>query len=163
MQMYYDNDANLDLLSDKTVAVIGYGSQGHAHANNLKDSGVNEVVVGLRQGSASIEKARQAGLEVKTAAETAAWADVLMILTPDELQAELYEHDVRDNLREGVALAFAHGLSIHFRLIEPRKDLDVFMVAPKGPGIQVNATALRLLAEKMLSDPAHQGYTVAGK
>ena len=139
MRVFYDRDADVNLIKGKKVGILGYGSQGHAHANNLKDSGVAEIVIGLRQGSASIDKARNAGLEVRTAAETAAWADVLMVLTPDELQAELYLNDIRDNLRQGVALAFAHGLSVHFRLIEPRPDLDVFMVAPKGPGHTVRS------------------------
>ena len=139
MRVFYDRDADVNLIKGKKVGIVGYGSQGHAHANNLKDSGVADIMVGLRPGSTSIDKARTAGLEVKTAAETAAWADVVMILTPDELQAELYANDIRDNLRQGVALAFAHGLSVHFRLIEPREDLDVFMVAPKGPGHTVRS------------------------
>jgi len=139
MRVFYDRDADVNLIKGKKVGIVGYGSQGHAHANNLNDSGVKDVVVGLRVGSSSIAKAKQAGLAVKTAAETAAWADVLMILTPDELQAELYTQDIRDNLRPGMALAFAHGLSIHFRLIEPREDIDVFMVAPKGPGHTVRS------------------------
>ena len=142
MRVFYDRDADVNLIKGKKVGIVGYGSQGHAHANNLKDSGATDVVVALRADSASIGKARQAGLEVKTAAETAAWADVLMVLTPDELQADLYVNDIRDNLRRGAALAFAHGLSIHFRLIEPREDLDVFMVAPKGPGHTVRSEYL---------------------
>ena len=139
MRVFYDRDADVDLIKGRKVGILGYGSQGHAHANNLKDSGVVEIAVGLREGSASIDKARRAGFETRTPAETAAWADVLMVLTPDELQAELYDRDVRGNLREGAALAFAHGLAIHFRLIEPREDLDVFMVAPKGPGHTVRS------------------------
>ena len=139
MRVFYDRDADVDLIKGRKVGILGYGSQGHAHANNLKDSGVAEIAVGLREGSASIDKARRAGFETRTPAETAAWADVLMVLTPDELQAELYDRDVRGNLREGAALAFAHGLAIHFRLIEPREDLDVFMVAPKGPGHTVRS------------------------
>ena len=134
MRVFYDRDADVNLIKDKKVGIVGYGSQGHAHANNLKDSGVKDVVVGLREGSASIPKAEGAGLKVMTTPETAAWADVLMVLTPDELQADLYARDIRDKMRPGTALAFAHGLSVHFRLIEPREDLDVFMVAPKGPG-----------------------------
>ena len=121
------------------MAIVGYGSQGHAHANNLNDSGVKDIVVALRPGSASIAKAEGAGLKVMTTSEAAAWADVVMVLTPDELQAELYEGEIGGNLRQGAALAFAHGLSVHFRLIEPRPDLDVFMVAPKGPGHTVRA------------------------
>ena len=139
MRVYYDRDADVNLVKDRKVAIIGYGSQGHAHANNLKDSGVRDIVVGLRSGSASIAKAEAAGLAVKTPAEAAAWADVTMVLTPDELQSQLYNEELRDNLRDGAALAFAHGLSIHFRLIEPREDLDIFMVAPKGPGHTVRS------------------------
>ncbi len=139
MRVYYDRDADVNLVKDRKVAVIGYGSQGHAHANNLKDSGVRDIVVGLRPGSASLAKAESAGLAVKTPAEAAAWADVTMVLTPDELQSQLYNDELRDNLRDGAALAFAHGLSVHFRLIEPREDLDIFMVAPKGPGHTVRS------------------------
>ena len=139
MRVHYDRDADLNLIKDRKVAIIGYGSQGHAHANNLNDSGVREVVVGLRPGSATIAKAEAAGLAVKTPGEAAAWADVTMVLTPDELQPKLYEEELRSGLREGAALAFAHGLSVHFRLIEPRPDLDVFMVAPKGPGHTVRS------------------------
>ncbi|MGZ0245737.1 MAG: ketol-acid reductoisomerase, partial [Alphaproteobacteria bacterium] len=134
MRVYYDRDADINLIKDKKVAIIGYGSQGHAHANNLNDSGVKEVVVGLREGSSSIVKAENAGLKVMAPAEAASWADVTMILTPDELQSDLYVADLRDNLKKGSAIAFAHGLAVHFQLIEPRPDLDVFMVAPKGPG-----------------------------
>ena len=139
MRVYYDRDADVNLIKSKKVAIIGYGSQGHAHANNLKDSGATDVAVALRPGSASIQKAENAGLNVMTPAEAAAWGDVVMILTPDELQADLYTRDIQDNLKDGAALAFAHGLAIHFRLIEPRPDLDVFMVAPKGPGHTVRS------------------------
>ena len=139
MRVYYDRDADVNLIKDRRVAIIGYGSQGHAHANNLKDSGIRDLVVGLRPGSASVAKAEAAGLAVKTPAEAAAWADVTMVLTPDELQSRLYETELRDNLGDGAALAFAHGLAFHFRLIEPREDLDVFMVAPKGPGHTVRS------------------------
>ena len=139
MRVHYDHDADANLIKGKKVAIVGYGSQGHAHANNLKDSGVRELVVALRPGSASTAKAEAAGLAVKAPAEAAAWADVTMVLTPDELQSRLYADALRDNLREGAALAFAHGLSVHFRLIEPRPDLDVFMVAPKGPGHTVRS------------------------
>src|SRR5204862_5371480 len=127
----------------KKVAIIGYGSQGHAHANNLRDSGVKDVVVALRPGSASVKKAEEAGLRVMTSAEAAKWADIVMVLTPDELQAALYAGELRPNMREGSALAVAHGLSIHFRLIEPRPDMDVFMIAPKGPGHTVRSEYLR--------------------
>lgn len=134
MKVYYDRDADLSIIQSKKVAIIGYGSQAHAHAQNLRDSGVKEVKIALREGSASIEKAKNAGFEVLTNAEAAKWADLIMVLTPDELQAEIYEKDLKDNLKQGASLAFAHGLNIHFELIKPREDLDVFMIAPKGPG-----------------------------
>ena len=143
MRVYYDRDADVNLVKSKKVAVIGYGSQGHAHANNLRDSGVKDVVVALRPGSASAQKAEAAGFKVMTNAAAATWADVVMVLAPDELQAQLYAEDLRDNMREGTALAVAHGLSIHFRLIEPRPDMDVFMIAPKGPGHTVRSEYLR--------------------
>ena len=133
MQMYYDDDANLELLSDRTVAVIGYGSQGHAHSLNLKESGVN-VVVGLREGSARRAEAESAGLEVATVAEAAHAGDIIMILINDEVQRSVYEADIRPNLEAGNALAFAHGFNIHFGQVVPPADADVFMVAPKGPG-----------------------------
>ena len=139
MRVYYDTDADLNLIKSKRVAVVGYGSQGFGHANNLKDSGVAEVVVALRPGSATAAKAKGAGFKVMPASEAAAWADVVMVLVPDELQAEIYQQELKPNLKEGAALAFAHGFNIHFRLIEPRPDLDVFMVAPKGPGHLVRA------------------------
>ena len=134
MRVYYDRDADVNLIKGKKIAVVGFGSQGHAHALNLKDSGVKDVRVALRKGSASAAKATSQGLEVMTAAEAAKWADLIMILTPDELQAKLYAEDLAPNMRQGAALAFAHGLNIHFKLIEPRPDLDVVMIAPKGPG-----------------------------
>ena len=143
MRVYYDRDADVNLIKAKKVAVIGYGSQGNAHANNLRDSGVKDVVVALRPGSASAQKAEAVGLKVLTPAEAAKWADVVMVLAPDELQAALYNSDLKPNMREGSALAFAHGLSIHFRLIEPRPDMDVFMIAPKGPGHTVRSEYLR--------------------
>ncbi len=133
MQMYYDDDANLELLSDRTVAVIGYGSQGHAHSLNLKESGVG-VVVGLREGSARRAEAESAGLEVATVAEAAAAGDIIMILINDEVQRSVYEADIRPNLEAGNALAFAHGFNIPFGQVVPPADADVFMVAPKGPG-----------------------------
>ena len=139
MRVYYDRDADVNLIKSKKVAVIGYGSQGHAHANNLRDSGVGEVIIGLRPDSGSVPKAEGAGFKVMSPAEAAKWADVTMILAPDELHAALYRDDLANNLREGAALAFAHGFSVHFRQIEPRSDLDVFMVAPKGPGHTVRA------------------------
>jgi ketol-acid reductoisomerase len=139
MRVYYDHDADVNLIKAKKVAVIGYGSQGHAHALNLRDSGVKDVIVALRSGSPTAKKAAAEGLTVMTPAEAAAVADVVMVLTPDELQADLWERDLKPNLREGAALAFAHGLAVHFRLIEPRPDLDVFMIAPKGPGHTVRS------------------------
>ncbi|KYO67834.1 ketol-acid reductoisomerase [Thermovenabulum gondwanense] len=132
-KVYYDNDADLKLLQEKTVAVIGYGSQGHAHALNLKDSGI-QVVVGLYEGSKSWEKAKEDGLQVDTVENAAKKADVIMILTPDHTQPEIYEKYIKPHLTEGKALAFAHGFNIRFYQIEPPKNVDVFMVAPKGPG-----------------------------
>ena len=134
MKMFYEKDANVNLIKDKKVAIFGYGSQGHAHALNLKDSGVKNVVVALREGSSSIKKAQSEGLKVMSLSDAAAWADVVMVLTPDELQASIYKNHIEQRMREGTSLAFAHGLNIHFNLINSRKDLDVFMVAPKGPG-----------------------------
>ena len=139
MRVYYDRDADVNLIKSKKVAVVGYGSQGHAHANNLKESGVSEVAVALREGSASAAKAEAAGLTVLGVAEAAAWADVAMVLAPDELQADLYHDHLAGNLKEGAAIAFAHGFNIHFKFIEPRADLDVFMIAPKGPGHTVRS------------------------
>mgnify|MGYP003574604754 CR=1 FL=1 len=139
INVYYDKDADLSLIQGKKVAIIGYGSQGHAHANNLKESGVS-VTVGLRPGSASAAKAANAGLDVKSIAEAVQGADVVMILAPDEHQARLYRDEVAPNIREGAALAFAHGFNIHFGQIEPREDLDVIMIAPKGPGHLVRST-----------------------
>ncbi|HCL31446.1 MAG TPA: ketol-acid reductoisomerase, partial [Candidatus Latescibacteria bacterium] len=133
MEMYYDDDANLDLLSDKTVAIIGYGSQGHAHALNLKESGVS-VVVGLREGSASRAAAEKEGLKVATVAAAAKEGDIIMILINDEIQRAVFEADIRPNLSAGNSLAFAHGFNIHFGQVVPPADVDVFMVAPKGPG-----------------------------
>ncbi len=143
MRVYYDRDADVNLIKGKKVVIIGYGSQGHAHANNLKDSGVADVRVALREGSASAKKAEAAGLTVQSVGDAAAWADVMMMLTPDELQADIYGDSLHDNMKEGAALAFAHGLNIHFNLIEPRADLDIFMVAPKGPGHTVRSEYLR--------------------
>ena len=139
MRVYYDRDADVNLIKSKKVAIIGYGSQGHAHANNLKDSGAKDVVVGLRQGSAGIAKAEAAGLKVLDSTACAKWADVVMVLTPDEGQADLYNNHLAPNMKNGAALAFAHGLNVHFRLLEARPDLDVFMIAPKGPGHTVRS------------------------
>src|SRR6516164_8268895 len=139
MRVYYDRDADIGLIKGKKVAILGYGSQGHAHAQNLKDSGVAEVAVALRPGSTTSKKAEDAGFKVMSNAEAAKWADIVMVLAPDEHQAAIYNDDLRDNLKPGAALAFAHGLNIHFGLIEPRTDIDVFMIAPKGPGHTVRS------------------------
>jgi ketol-acid reductoisomerase len=139
MQIYYDKDADLSMIRNKKVAIIGYGSQGHAHAQNLRDSGVRDIVIGLRPGSASADKAMKVQFKVMAPAESAAWADVVMILTPDELQGALYRDHLASTMKKNAALAFAHGLNIHFNLIEPRADLDVFMIAPKGPGHTVRS------------------------
>jgi ketol-acid reductoisomerase len=139
MRVYYDRDADVSLIKGKKVAIVGYGSQGHAHALNLRDSGVKDVVVALRPGSPTAKKAEMEKIRVMSPAEAAAWADVVMILTPDELQAEIYARDIGPNLKPGAAVAFAHGLNIHFRLIEPSPAIDVFMVAPKGPGHTVRS------------------------
>ncbi|PID59243.1 MAG: ketol-acid reductoisomerase [Gammaproteobacteria bacterium] len=139
MQVYYDKDADLSLIQNRTVAIIGYGSQGHAHANNLNDSGV-KVVVGLREGSPSAQKAEKAGLTVMDIDEAVKAADLVMLLAPDEHQARIYREHVADNIKQGAALAFAHGFNIHFGQIEPREDLDVIMIAPKGPGHLVRST-----------------------
>ncbi|MBW4026972.1 MAG: ketol-acid reductoisomerase [Acidobacteria bacterium] len=133
---YHDQDADLSIIQQKKVAIIGYGSQGHAHALNLKDSGVH-VRVGLREGSKSADKARKAGLEVSSVSDAAAWGDVIMILAPDELQASIYAKDVQPNLKAGKALVFAHGFNIRYGTIQPPKDVDVFLVAPKAPGHRV--------------------------
>ncbi len=134
MRVYYDRDADVNLIKSKKVAIVGYGSQGHAHALNLRDSGAENVCVALREGSPSAKKAEGEGIKVMSVSDAAKWADVLMMLCPDELQAEIYYADIAGNMKEGAALAFAHGLNIHFKLIEARADLDVFMIAPKGPG-----------------------------
>jgi ketol-acid reductoisomerase len=139
MRVYYDSDADLNLIKGKKVAVVGYGSQGHAHVLNLRDSGVKEVAVALREGSVSAKKAEGEGLKVMSVADAAKWADVVMMLTPDELQADIYNKDLAPNMKTGAALLFAHGLNVHFNLIEPRGDLDVLMVAPKGPGHTVRS------------------------
>lgn len=141
VKMYYDADCNLDELKGKTVAIIGYGSQGHAHAQNLKDSGVH-VVVGLRENSASVVKAKEAGLEVCTAAEAAKKGDLIMMLTPDQNQPDIYEKDIKPNLEAGNVLMFAHGFAIHFNQIVAPADVDVIMVAPKGPGHTVRSQYL---------------------
>jgi ketol-acid reductoisomerase len=150
MRVYYDRDADVNLIKAKKVAIVGYGSQGHAHANNLKESGCPNVVVALRPGSAGVAKAVAAGLQVMDPAEAAKWADVVMVLTPDEGQGDLYRDKLVGNMRPGAALAFAHGLNIHFNLIEPRADIDVFMIAPKGPGHTVRSEYQRGAGVPML-------------
>jgi ketol-acid reductoisomerase len=139
MRVYYDADADLKLIENKKIVIIGYGSQGHAHAQNLRDSGVKEVGVALRPGSATAKKAESAGFKVLTNVEAAKWADIIMMLAPDEHQAAIYADDLHANMKEGAALAFAHGLNVHFGLIEARADLDVIMIAPKGPGHTVRS------------------------
>ena len=139
MRVYYDRDADVGLIKKKKIVIVGYGSQGHAHAANLKDSGVAEVAVALRSDSSSRAKATDAGFKVLNVAEASKWGDVIMMLTPDELQADIYTDDIVENIRPGAAIAFAHGLNVHFNLIEPRGDIDVFMVAPKGPGHTVRS------------------------
>ncbi len=143
MRVYYDRDADVNLIKARKVAVIGYGSQGHAHVLNMRDSGVKDVAVALRPGSPSAAKAAAEGLKVLDVAEAARWADVMMMVTPDELQADIYRESLAPNMKEGAALMFAHGLNVHFNLIEPRKDLDVLMVAPKGPGHTVRSEYVR--------------------
>ena len=143
MRVYYDRDADIGLIKNKKIAIIGYGSQGHAHAQNLKDSGVGEVAVALRGGSATAAKAINAGFRVLSNADAAAWADIVMMLAPDEHQAAIYADDLHANLKQGATLAFAHGLNVHFGLIEPRADLDVIMIAPKGPGHTVRSEYVR--------------------
>ncbi len=133
MNVYYDKDADLSLIKGKKVTIVGYGSQGHAHANNLKDSGV-DVTVALREGSSSVIKAQNSGLQVKNVADAVAAADVIMILTPDEFQSQLYRDEIEPNLKKGATLAFAHGFAIHYNQVVPRADLDVIMIAPKAPG-----------------------------
>jgi ketol-acid reductoisomerase len=139
MRVYYDRDADVGLIKGKKVAVVGYGSQGHAHAANLRDSGVADVVVALRQGSATASKASDAGFKVVSNAEAAQSADVIMMLAPDEHQAAIWDQELKPNMKAGAGLAFAHGLNVHFGLIEPRPDIDVFMIAPKGPGHTVRS------------------------
>jgi len=143
MRVYYDRDADVGLIKKKKVVIVGYGSQGHAHAANLKDSGVAEVAVALRSDSSSRAKASDAGFKVMDVVEASQWGDVIMMLTPDELQADIYADEIAENIRPGAAIAFAHGLNVHFNLIEPRTDIDVFMVAPKGPGHTVRSEYVR--------------------
>jgi ketol-acid reductoisomerase len=139
MRVYYDRDADANLIKGKKVAVVGFGSQGHAHALNMRDSGVKDVMIALKPGSPSTKKAEGYQFKVATPAEAAKWADVMMVVTPDEHQAAVWRNDLKDNMKKGAAIAFAHGFNIHFNLIEPRPDLDVFMIAPKGPGHTVRS------------------------
>jgi ketol-acid reductoisomerase len=143
MRVYYDRDADVGLIKKKKVVIVGYGSQGHAHAANLKDSGVTDVAVALRPDSASRAKAEAAGFKVMDVTEAAAWGDLIMMLTPDEIQADIYRDEIAENIRPGAAIAFAHGLNVHFNLIEPRGDIDCLMVAPKGPGHTVRSEYVR--------------------
>jgi len=143
MRVYYDRDADINLIKDKKIAIVGYGSQGHAHAINLKDTGASNVAVALRENSASNTKAKNAGFEVMTPANSAAWADIIMMLTPDELQSDIYNNEIAPNIKDGTALAFAHGLNIHFNLIKPKDSIDIIMIAPKGPGHTVRAEYVR--------------------
>jgi ketol-acid reductoisomerase len=134
MRVYYDRDADLNLIKTKKVAIVGYGSQGRAHALNLKDSGVKDIRIALRPGSTTAKKVEADGLQVMSVPEAAKWADLMMMATPDELQADIYNAEIAPNIRDGAAIAFAHGLNVHFALIEPKKTVDVIMIAPKGPG-----------------------------
>jgi ketol-acid reductoisomerase len=134
MRVYYDRDADINLIKSKKVAIVGYGSQGRAHALNLKDSGAKELRIALKPGSPTAKKVEADGLTVMSVADAAKWADLLMMATPDELQADIYKSEIAPNLRDGAAIAFAHGLNVHFGLIEPKKTVDVVMIAPKGPG-----------------------------
>ena len=143
MRVYYDRDADINLIKDKKIAIVGYGSQGHAHAINLKDTGAPNVAVALRATSASKPKAKDAGFEVMTPAKSAVWADIIMMLTPDELQSDIYNNEIAPNIKDGTALAFAHGLNIHFNLIKPKDGIDIIMIAPKGPGHTVRAESVR--------------------
>jgi len=134
MRVYYDRDADVNLIKGKKVVIVGYGSQGRAHALNLKDSGAKNIAIALKAGSPTAKKVEADGLKVMTVAEAAKWADLMMMATPDELQADIYRDDIAPNIRDGAAIAFAHGLNVHFALIEPKKTVDVIMIAPKGPG-----------------------------
>ncbi len=134
MRVYYDSDADINLIKAKKVAIVGYGSQGRAHALNLKDSGAKDVAIALKPGSATAKKVEADGLPVMSVADAAKWADLIMMCAPDELQADIYRDHIADNIRDGAAIAFAHGLNVHFGLIEPKKSVDVVMIAPKGPG-----------------------------
>ncbi|MGI9327197.1 MAG: ketol-acid reductoisomerase [Pseudomonadales bacterium] len=165
MQVYYDKDADLSIIQKMNVVIVGYGSQGHAHANNLRDSGVANVTVGLRQGGGSWRKAENAGFKVAEVHDAVKDADLVMILTPDELQRDIYNEQIEPNVKEGATLAFAHGFNIHFGLVEPRTDLNVIMIAPKGPGHTVRSTYVEgggvpsLIA--IYQDPTGQAKNIA--
>src|SRR5437588_425749 len=168
MRVYYDRDADLNLIKGKKVVIVGYGSQGHAHALNLKDSGVKEVAIALRKGSSSAKKAEAAGFKVMEVAEAAKWADLVMMLTPDELQGDIYREHLHDNMKKGAALVFAHGLNVHFNLLDPRPDLDVLMIAPKGPGHTVRSEYQRgggvpclIAIAKDVSGIANMNYSIS--
>ena len=139
MKVFYDKDADFNIIKNKIITIVGYGSQGHAHAANLKDSGVNNINVALKENSLSVSKAKSAGFNVISIEEASKESDVLMLATPDEIQGKLYKEKIHENMKPGAALAFAHGLNIHYGLIEPRDDIDVFMIAPKGPGHTVRS------------------------
>ena len=143
MRVYYHRDADINLIKDKKIVIVGYGSQGHAHAMNLRDSGINNVAVALREDSSTRQKAENAGFKVMSPSKSAAWADIIMMLTPDELQSEIYNNEISGNIKAGTAIAFAHGLNIHFDLIKPAENIDVIMMAPKGPGHTVRAEYVR--------------------
>lgn len=143
MRVYYDADADLNLIKSKKVAIIGYGSQGRAHAMNLKDSGAEGIVIALRTDSPTVKKAEADGFEVKSVADAAVWADFMMMAAPDELQADIYKDHIANNIRDGAVIAFAHGLNVHFGLIEPKSTIDVVMVAPKGPGHTVRGEYMK--------------------
>ena len=162
MRVYYDKDCDLSIVQQRNVAVLGYGSQGHAHANNLRDSGVENLVVGLYDGAPSAVKARKAGFSVLPVAEAVGDADIVMILLPDEIQRDVYQEDIGPNLKNGATIAFAHGFNIHFELILPKSDIDVIMVAPKGPGHTLRAnyeSGVGMLALYAVA----QNYTGRGK
>ncbi len=143
MKVYYDKDANLEIIKNKKITIIGYGSQGHAHAANLKDSGIKNVNIALKENSNSIQKAKLAGFNVLTIEEAAKDSDLMMMATPDEIQSDIYDQSLSKNMKRNAALVFAHGLNIHFELIKPRDDLDVFMIAPKGPGHTVRSEYIK--------------------
>ncbi len=143
MRVYYDRDADINIIKEKNIVIVGYGSQGHAHAMNLRDSGMKNVTIALKEGSETRKKAENAGFKVMTPAEASAWGDLIMMLTPDELQSEIYNNEIASNIKDGSAIAFAHGLNIHFDLINPSDQIDVIMMAPKGPGHTVRAEYIR--------------------